>query len=1015
MKNQVKWILFSVLIFCCASSFAADPYTPFNTPACLTSQVIPASQLPGREGDQSGSYVVQLSNNCGVDLPIMTQVQDTTTGACNVYPLTIKTDVGAGTFKGYLLGTKYIPENQIASDKAFPYLAANFWLYANGTVKTGTDASAFGDMFKLYYDGSKDPTSDGAYPTENGLCWTKTPIALTVGNWYALFIGTNESENTTVNLVTPSTVPKYNVANITFAQTATELGLPPGSDLVVTLDFAADPNSTVKFLGKYNWRPLEHPVLAIPVSVKTTDGRNDVLNVSYTIQPTQAPTPKGFAWQGCTTTSTPTATLPVDSQAGAPFPTLAKFECTVGTAAIKHTGIEGMPLKIDDDAGDGLLNDINNLNPAVTGVIVGFANVLTSDGSMELGAYKKNEADIASWQNNILDFQNSAHVMLISFGGEQVSGTSSIVAAALKQMNPNAAQLNCSSAAACDAVLDQLDPPNADPAKNKLFRTTAIANYEILISRYKPNGIDVFPLPADLTPLGNEFTAQVLKTVMADVTADTENPNFVLSLTLQPFSQTNFDDQTKSFKPNNAFMNALANQGITPTYINAVYRQFFTATKPTSCDSKFVSGACIVDSLTDYIAEYNAIWPPVSHTIYAGIMPMALEDYSDKVEIWPANIQTDPVQSNQLDNIFAAILTAESADKNIIGFPPSVLFSYWNTTSDFAGGKIAHSYPSNEYQLELASYANTPYVDPSPITWNPSALTVISTDNTSGEIRWGAATPAAGGTISYNAVLYDADENVVANKTDITSPYTFAGLTQGTSYKVVLTATDDKNSKSVWRVTWFQTTGKPTIEWATPNVMAQGNSDGASGFATWNCATDSDVTAVLSYTVTIDGGGAVGTVDPDNCKVNFTNLKVATTYNVTVSVSDNKQGIVPTTSPAKTSFTTTKEAPAALKAPTKYTWDPKPDHTGILTFDAATGGLPPYTYTMIISPTGSGTSLPFTQLTSCPYTDCSAVNTDNMYRVTSMVFGVSYTVSILVTDAAGQPKGMQMFAIMDSN
>lgn len=396
---------------------------------------------------------------------------------------------------------------------------------------------------------------------------------------------------------------------------------------------------------------------------------------------------------------------------------------------------------------------------------------------------------------------------------------------------------------------------------------------------------------------------------------------------------------------------------------------------------------------------------------------MALQDYSNTVQIWPANIQTSPSHANQLDNIFASILTAQAANSNL-GLPSSMLFSYWNTVYDFNGGYVNNSYPSNQYQLELASYANTPYQDPSDIQWNPSQLAVTSFGPSSGTITWSPATDSApDSALTYRAELYAGDStSPFITQDPATSPATFSGLASGTSYRVIVTAKDDKASIPVWRTTWLKTSGVPTITWA-PNLIAQANADGVSGFANWDCASDSDVTAVLSYTVTIDGGAVVGTVDNENCKVNFTGLKVATTYNVTVSVSDNKSGIVPTTSPAKAAFTTTSTAPAGLKPPTQYTWDPKPDHTGILTFNSATGGMPPYTYSISIVTTGTPAppSLPFTALTSCPYSDCSQVYTDNMYRVTNMVFGVTYQVSIVATDAAGQTVGMTIFSILDSN
>ncbi len=996
--NKCGLILGSLLIFCVTNCFATDAYSPFNTPACLTSQVKPWNQIPGKETSTAANYAVLITNNCDVSLALV--AANSTAGTYNVYPFNIQTVLQSGAFVGALSGSYYIPQNQaVPAGSGLPYFASAFQLYANSKLATGSTTTATGDAFNLYYDASATPTSDGAYPSKTNLY--NAPITLAKASWYALALGPQKPDYVKVTLAN-TTAPQYNLANLTFTQTAEQLGLAAGTNLVVTLDFS---NTALPYLGTYQWYPLLHPVLQIPVSVKTPTGRNDILNLNYTVQAAQAPTaPAGFAWQTCTTTST-TGTLSVDSVAGASFPALAKFTCVPGSIAIKHAGIEGMPLKIDDGSVDGLFNDVNNLNAAETGVIVGFANVLNDSDVIELGPNKKTAAQITAWQNNIAAFQNSGHVVLISFGGTQTANTQSIVQWAFSKLNPSTVDKSCDSAAACAGVLNRLDT-------GKKYFNEAVAAYETVIKNYKPNGIDVAVSSTDLNPLANEFTAEVLKIVMTNVLA--ENPNFVLSLSLTPTTQATFGDANK------AFMASLANQSVTPTYINAVYRQFTTAgTKPAGCTSKTVTGTCIVNSLTAYIAEYNDIWRTPAHAIYPGIMPMALQDYSDTIEIWPANLVMSDHRP-QLDGIFSNILSAQPTANQNIAFPASVLFSYWNTAYDFAGGYISKSYPSNQYQLELASYANTPYQIPSAIKWNPSQLTVSKIGPTYGTINWQPATDTISGAhLTYIATLYlngqvSAQQEVEDCSGDTCSFIFDQGLVTGTAYRVILQVEDDKGSPPVWRTTWLKTTGNPNITWL-PNLIAQGNADGVTGFAKWNCAVDSDNTATLAYSVTIDGGGIVGSVDNANCQVNFTGLKVGTTYNVTVAVSDNRSGAIPTSSPAKVSFATTSTAPAALKEPTQYTWDPKPDHTGILTFNAATGGLPPYSYQIIISPSGAGTSLPFTALTACPYADCSLVNTDNMYRVSGMTFGVTYQVSIVAMDAAGVQAGMQMFKIMDSN
>jgi len=190
-----------------------------------------------------------------------------------------------------------------------------------------------------------------------------------------------------------------------------------------------------------------------------------------------------------------------------------------------------------------------------------------------------------------------------------------------------------------------------------------------------------------------------------------------------------------------------------------------------------------------------------------------------------------------------------------------------------------------------------------------------------------------------------------------------------------------------------QPTGN-TITWNNPELIAVATSQ-TTGLGIWSeNATDTATSAKLTYTVTIDQGGVVQSHASGQAV--FSNLLINTTYNVTVTVSDD-QGSTPISysTQLKTSASPT---PSTLAAPLTYNWSPKAGNVGEFKFTDATGGTPPYRYTINVTPTAK------------PQQQSS-----NVYWIYAMTYYQPYQVSITVIDAAGNVATSKPFTIVDTN
>ena len=971
-------IVIPTLFFATQSSAAI--YWPFNTPYCLQSQVLPWNTLPGTTlGDTS--FGIKLANQCKVPLSIVEMDPTQPWIIKTIHPIALQATDGE-TLNGIGGSSTWnTPFNQISSRTDFTNIAGTFQLYAAGALVPRSPAITppwvTGDAYHMTADVKS--------------YWGA--VQLNVGDWFALNIATSNPGNVSVTLA--GTVPQVVTGNVTFNQSLTDLNLPAKAKVYIDLDFS---NTAFSYLGVYRWDVLAHPTLQLPVSVNAAGN----IQLPYTVEGAQTPTgPHGFTWQRYVpAAATKSGTLSLDTNADAKFSTLAPF--SVSATAIKLQGIIGMPFK-EGGAMDGTGDDLSKLNPKLTGTVVAFAN-LQLDGTIDVEPMHKTAAQIAAFQQNYEQFQNNQHVLFISFGGEAGgAGAEHIVTWGLAQLGLDSTQScaisptasNPQNLASCDSILQNATGPKGQKLQDVINESAAF--YETLISRYKPDGVDLDIEGDDVTQLGSVLTALVVKKVIADV--QPENPNFILGLTVGAFQDAFSHLQYNVFQ-------AFADKGITPTYINGMYMalplsnwavlphcQHFTVMPATP------DGACLLDTINAYKGFYAQYWGANNHII-PGITPMTLHDPSSTVEIWPTNDSghVDQLGVGTLDHpgMLSAIQTAQ-ANKTL----GPVLFAFWDTRNDFNGGFPEKSYTPNQYQNELADYSSSAFVDMS-ISWPQPNLAASATSLTTGAATWSenATDTIPGANLTYTVAIDNG--GVVQAQSAGTAQ--FNKLAQNTTYNVTVTVTDDKGSPAVARRVQFKTTGAatPQISWSDPQLVAAATGQ-TTGGATWSeKATDTTGSAKLSYTASINNGGVVQNQSAGHAT--FTGLTADTTYTVTVKVSDD-QGALPVTRTTtfKTSGTgptptPTPPEPGMLAAPISYTWSPKAGGVGEFTFAPATGGTAPYTYVLNVTPTADPQK-----------------QSDTVYWIYKMVYYKPYTVSITVTDASGATATSKAFTVYDTN
>lgn len=871
----ISFLVTSNLFF---SHALAAAYWPFNTPVCLASQVVPWNTLPGTTAGDT-SYGIKIINHCNAALSLVEMDPSQPWIVKNIYPLDLIANGATlnGIGENSPAGSWNTPFNQASASTSFPYIAGNFQLYGNGTM--------------VPYDSRKKApwvSGDSYHMTTNPKAYWAA-ITLNNNDWFALNIATSNPGNIQINYNGPA--PTVTSGTLNFTQAFSGLQLPAGSKVYVDLDFS---KTEFSYLGTYRWDVINNPSLQLPVSALGASS----IKIVYTVEGSEiASLPKGFTWDRyipATSTKTGDVTLLVNGASD--FPKLDPFK--PNTKAIKLQGIIGLPFK-EGGATDGTNDDLNKLNSKLTGTVLAFANI-QSDGTIDVEPMNKTTAQLAAYQQNYQQFQNNQHVLLISFGGEAGgAGAEHIVSWGLKQLGLNPTQtctISGIDSKSCQYILEH--------AVGNMNYTDVVSQsagfYETVISRYKPDGIDLDIEGDDTTSLGSVLTAVVIKKVLTDVKP--ENPNFILGLTVGAFQDAFSHLQYNVFE-------AFANQAIIPTYINGMYMALpltnwanlpncphFTSMPATP------DGACLLDTIRAYQGLFVQYFGATSNII-PGITPMTLHDPSSTVEIWPSNDSGHP---DQLGNMLSAIQQQQAA--KTLG---PVLFAFWDTRNDFDGGFPEKSYTSDQYQNELANYSSSAFVD-NHITWLQPNLTATATSQTIGNATWSETAtddlPAAH--LTYT-VSIDNGGHIISQSAGNAQ---FDQLTADTTYTVTITVTDDQDSPESARSVQFKTPSSvvPTISWQTPNLVATATSQ-TSGQASWSeNATDTVSGAKLTYTVSIDNSGVVQNQTAGHAT--FTNLAMDTTYTVTVKVTDD-QGSTPVTK------TTTFKTPGSQPTGNTITWN----------------------------------------------------------------------------------------------
>ena len=1059
MKHTLLRPFYACSLFIVSLVFAvqasADAYWPFNSPFCLQSQVIPWNTLPGgTSGDTS--YGIKLINQCSTALSIVEMNAKSPWEVKAIHKITLQATDGE-TLNGIgVTGAWNTPFNQLSSSKTFPYLAGTFQLYSQGTIVPRspivTPPWVTGDS---YHMADYDPTLYWSAATLNSGDWLALNIATdnpgNISVTLADAADTVSRGNLTfaqslTDLGLPTGAKVY--VDLDFSKTAfaflgvyhwdvfahPTLQLPVSSvtNGTIQLTYTIETSQVATTPKGFAWKNY--------VPAKTT--KTGVLDLTEsglnfpTVDPFTADT-RGVKLQGII---------------GVPFKEGGVMDGTNDDLSKLNTKLTGVVAAFANVQADGTI-DVEPMHKTAAQTTAFQQNyqqyqnaqhiLLISFGGEAGGAGAEH---IVSWGLAALD-------LLSTTPCATVAACDAILAGATGPDGESLTDVINASADFYETVINRYKPDGIDldiegddvTQLGSALTARVIARVMVDVQAENPNfilGLTVGAFQDAFSHLQyNVFQAFVDKGI---------TPNYIngmyMALPLANWAAlphcVHFTQMPAT--PDGACMLDTINAykaiyatywGISNTIIPGVTPM--TLHDPSSTVEIWpLNTSGHTDQLGDMLSTIQAaqaaetIGPVLfafwdTRNDFTGGSPeksYTPNAYQNELADYSSSAFVDMAISWPHSNL-AAIALSESAgsatwSENAVDTIAGANLTY--TVSINNGGHLASQSAGTAQFDQLqegtvytvtvtvsddqqsptvvrSAQFKTPTSGTPEIVWDNDNLDAVATSQTTGKASW-----------SENATdVFFPDETpvykVTINNSGVVQSQTagqaiFGNLQANTTYTVSVTASDNQPSTPVTKTTTFKTPGsQPTpgavIIWSAPQLVANATSQ-TTGLATWSeTATDTMATAKLSYAVTIDQDGVVQ--QQTTGRGVFTELAPSTTYNVTVTVTDD-QGSTPVS--YSTSFKTSSTQPTNLAAPTRYTWSPKAGGIGEFTFNSATGGTPPYTYLVTVSSTAD-----------------PQPQSDLVYWIDKMTYYKPYTVIITVIDAKGNSMNSKKFTIVDTN
>ena len=274
------------------------------------------------------------------------------------------------------------------------------------------------------------------------------------------------------------------------------------------------------------------------------------------------------------------------------------------------------------------------------------------------------------------------------------------------------------------------------------------------------------------------------------------------------------------------------------------------------------------------------------------------------------------------------------------------------------------------------SVTGTPAAAPN----EPTDVSLLA-ENNAVYVSWTSATDNGASITSYTITLDDgAHTPVVVTLSGLATSAYISGLTNGTTYSVVVTATNPQGTgpgSTPQEVTPATTPGAPTDITVTP-------SDGTLSVS-WT-AGSSGGSSITGFTVTADDGvhtASTCTTDGSSTTCDITGLTNGTAYSVSVSAT-NAVGTTPSAGSVTATPATTPDAPTSLNVSSG-------NGTLIVTWSAPAfnGGATISAYTVTAD---NGVDAPST---------CTVTDGSNACTLAGLTNGSDYSVTVTATNAQG--------------